>query len=273
VIRANLLSFSDEDFPPEGKEHNQALQITVGCQGYYVPHVLIDNGSAVKFCTLVATKKIEVRDEDICFRSDNARTVRGFDNEKRCVIGEFTTIVVIGPAHTNTTFLVIDINASFTMFLRRTWLHANLAVSSNLHQKLRFIFCDNMTTIQGDLEEEQGKGKNNYITIPTVETNMVDKNYMEENVNQVFYKTLSKEKLPSWFEHGHTKVAHYLRKYRFFPDMGLGLRGNGRTEPLDGQQAPHEAPYGLGYKPQEEDRLNWNSKSYHGIIKQEKIQE
>ncbi|KAI3877198.1 hypothetical protein MKX03_017189, partial [Papaver bracteatum] len=124
----------------------------------------------------------------------------------------FTTTVVIGPAHTKATFLVIDINASFTMLLRRPWLHANLAVSSPLHQKLRFIYGDKLITIQGDLEEDEGKGKNNHITIPAFETNMVDKNYTEENVNQVFHKALSREKLPSWFDHGNTKVAHYLRK-------------------------------------------------------------
>ncbi|KAI3924870.1 hypothetical protein MKW98_031121, partial [Papaver atlanticum] len=188
VIRANLLSFSDEDLPPEGKEHNRALQIIVGCQGYHVPHVLIDNGSAVNICTLAAAKRIGVKDEYICFRSDTARTVRGFDNEKRCVMGEFTTTVVIGLAHKKTTFLVIDINASFTMVLGRPWLHANLAVSSSLHQKLRFIYGYKLITIQGDLEEEEGKGKNNHTTIPAVETNLVDNNYTEESVNQVFHK-------------------------------------------------------------------------------------
>ncbi|KAI3890086.1 hypothetical protein MKX03_015966, partial [Papaver bracteatum] len=159
VIRANLLSFSDEDLPPEGKDHNRVLKITVGFQGYHVPHVLIDNGSAVNICTLADAKRIGVKDEDICFRSDTARTVWGFDNEKRCVMGEFTTTVVIGSAHTKTTFLVIDINARFTMLLGRPWLHANLAVSSSLHQKLRFIYGDKMITIQGYLEEEEGKVK------------------------------------------------------------------------------------------------------------------
>ncbi|KAI3858871.1 hypothetical protein MKX03_006940, partial [Papaver bracteatum] len=173
----NLLSFSDEDLLPEGKDHNRALQITVGCQGYHVPRVLIDNGSAINIYTLVAAKIIRVKDEDICFRSDTARTVRGFDNEKRCVMGEFTTTVVIGPAHTKTTFMVIDINVSFTMLLGRPWLHANLAVSLSLHKKLRFIYGDKLITIQGDLEEEEEKGKNNHITILAVETNLVDKNY------------------------------------------------------------------------------------------------
>ncbi|KAI3884021.1 hypothetical protein MKX03_005296, partial [Papaver bracteatum] len=158
---------------------------------------------------------------------------------KRCVMGEFTTTVVIGPAHTKTTFLVIYINASFTMLLGRPWLHANLTVSSSLHQNLKFIYGDKLITIQGDLEEEEGKGKKNHIIIPAVETNMA----------------LSRENLPSLFEHGNTKVAHYLRKCRFFTGMGLGLRGNGCTGPVDGQQVSHEAPYGLGYHPTEEDRL------------------
>ncbi|KAI3882810.1 hypothetical protein MKX03_020810, partial [Papaver bracteatum] len=37
--------------------------------------------------------------------------------------------------------------------------------------------------------------------------------------------------------------------------MGLGLRGNGLTEPLDGQQVSQEAPYGLGYHPTKENYL------------------
>ncbi|KAI3919604.1 hypothetical protein MKX01_018427 [Papaver californicum] len=270
VIRVNLLKFSDEDLPPEGKEHNRALQITVGCEGFYVPLVLINNGFAVNICTLATAKKIGIREEDICFRSDTTRIVRGFDNEKICVMGDFTTMVVIGPAHTKTTFLVIDINASFTMLFGRPWLYANQAVSSTLLQQLRFILGDNLIAIQGYFEEEQGKEKNNDITIPAIKKNLVENNYKEKSVNRVFYKSLSREKIPSWFENGHPKVAHYLRKYRFFPDMGLGLRGNGRTEPLNGHKMSHEAPYELGYHPTKEDRMTRELRKISGTLQTKK---
>ncbi|MCL7038477.1 hypothetical protein MKW94_006632, partial [Papaver nudicaule] len=255
VIRANLLTFSEEDLPPEGKDHNRALHITVGCEGFYVPHVLINNGSGVNICTLDSAKKIGVKEEDILFKSNTIRTVRGFDNEKINVMGEFTTTISIGPAHTKTTFLVIDINASYTMLLGRPWLHANLAVSSTSHEKLRFIYEDKLITIQGDFEEDEGKGKSSHVTIPTAETDQLMHNYKEKHINQVVHRAPSREMIPRWFEHGHTKVAHYLRKHKFFPGMGLGLRGNGRTEPLDGQQISHEVPYGLGYQPTEQDHL------------------
>ncbi|MCL7051591.1 hypothetical protein MKW94_001443 [Papaver nudicaule] len=245
VIRENLLTFSDEDLPTEGKEHNRALHITVGCEGFYVPHVLIDNGSGVNICTLAKAKKIGIREEEICFRSDTVRTVRGFDNEKRSVMGEFTTTIVIGPAHTRTTFLVIDINTSYTMLLGRPWLHANLAVGSTLHQKLRFIYEDKLITMQGYFEEGESKSKSNHATVPATETEPTVQNYQEEHVHQVVNRAPAKEKIPSWFEHGHTRVAHYLRKQK----------NNGRTEPLDGQKISHEVPYGLGYQPTENDRL------------------
>ncbi|KAI3890087.1 hypothetical protein MKX03_015967, partial [Papaver bracteatum] len=50
------------------------------------------------------------------------------------------------------------------------------------------------------------------------------------------------------------------------------LRGNGLTEPLDGQQVSHEAPYGLGYHPTEEDclkreleKLPWNRQARKAV--------
>ncbi|OVA10692.1 hypothetical protein BVC80_643g2 [Macleaya cordata] len=123
---------------------------------------------------------IGVTEENIALGNDTTRIVRGFDNEKKNVMGEFSTVFMVGLGR---------------------------------------------------------------------------KNYGEELVNLVVYRTPSKEKLPSWFDHGNTKIGHYLRKCRFFPGMGLGLRCNGPIKPISREMTAHEAPFGLGYQPTEADLI------------------
>ena len=42
--RASCIVFSKDDLPSEGSDHNQPLNISIGCLGYHVPFVLLDNG-------------------------------------------------------------------------------------------------------------------------------------------------------------------------------------------------------------------------------------
>ncbi|OVA19059.1 hypothetical protein BVC80_7257g4 [Macleaya cordata] len=191
VRKLNLMTFSDKDLPSEGKGHNQALQITIGCNGYWVPHVLINNGSGVNICTLDTAKMIGVTEEIIALGNDTTRIVRGFDNKKKNVMGEFSTVLMVGPIQTKTTFLVMDIKANFS-------------IGSTLHQKLKFVWGDKVIIIYGDNDPEETDVNNkNQIIIPVIETDQGRKNYGEESVNLVVYRTPSKEKLPSWFDHGH----------------------------------------------------------------------
>ncbi|XP_077251905.1 uncharacterized protein LOC143891151 [Tasmannia lanceolata] len=44
---ARVVSFSDQELPPQGRNHAKALHITVICKGKKVPSVLVDNGSAL----------------------------------------------------------------------------------------------------------------------------------------------------------------------------------------------------------------------------------
>ncbi|KAL2330600.1 hypothetical protein Fmac_018181 [Flemingia macrophylla] len=47
-ITANdYLSFTDEEIPPEGPNHNKPLHISVKCKEYLIAKVLVDNGSSL----------------------------------------------------------------------------------------------------------------------------------------------------------------------------------------------------------------------------------
>src|ERR1051325_2830894 len=47
ITACNNLSFSDEELPTEGKNHNMALHISMNCKNDALSNVLIDNGSAL----------------------------------------------------------------------------------------------------------------------------------------------------------------------------------------------------------------------------------
>ncbi|KAA3467487.1 Gag-pro-like protein [Gossypium australe] len=52
----NFISFSDDEIPPRGMGSTNALQITNRCNGYTLPSVLIDNGSALNVLPLSTLK-------------------------------------------------------------------------------------------------------------------------------------------------------------------------------------------------------------------------
>ncbi|MCI74256.1 hypothetical protein A2U01_0095520, partial [Trifolium medium] len=45
ITACNNLSFSDEELPEEGRNHNLALHISMNCQSDALSNVLIDTGS------------------------------------------------------------------------------------------------------------------------------------------------------------------------------------------------------------------------------------
>ena len=45
IFEVNRVSFSNDELPVEGTEHNRALYLTVKCEDSVVTRVLVDNGS------------------------------------------------------------------------------------------------------------------------------------------------------------------------------------------------------------------------------------
>ncbi|OVA05683.1 hypothetical protein BVC80_263g14 [Macleaya cordata] len=160
-------------------------------------------------------------------REGTVRAVKGSDNGKKSVVGEFTTTITIGWIQTVVQFIVMDRDANFNLLLGRPWMHHINAVASIVHQKLKFYYQGRLVVIRGDPNiQETG------VTAPAIEPESC--NVTEEMVYVLIIKLAIREKIPSRFEHGNKKVAHFLRKYNFFPGMGLGNRLYDNTEPLNG---------------------------------------
>jgi hypothetical protein len=76
--------------------------------------------------------------------------VKAFDGSRRSVIGEVCLPVQIGPHTFDITFQVMDINPAYSCLLGRPWIHAAGAVTSTLHQKLKFVVDDKLITVAGE---------------------------------------------------------------------------------------------------------------------------
>jgi hypothetical protein len=75
--------------------------------------------------------------------------VRAFDGSKRAVFGEVELPVKIGPEVFKSTFYVMDIQPAYSCLLGRPWIHAAGAVTSTLHQKLKYIWEGQVVTVCG----------------------------------------------------------------------------------------------------------------------------
>ncbi|XP_039169727.1 uncharacterized protein LOC120293963 [Eucalyptus grandis] len=144
VLLKDLIAFSDEEFPLEGRGHNKALYISVKHKSSHMSRVLIDNGSALNICPLATLHRLKVDPS----RIHAAKTsVRAFDGTKKEVIGEIHLDVQIGPVVFNIPFQVLDIPTAFNFLLGRPWIHTAGAVPSSLHQAVKFVIERKLVTV------------------------------------------------------------------------------------------------------------------------------
>ncbi|XP_070015359.1 uncharacterized protein [Nicotiana sylvestris] len=105
IFEVNRVTFSDDEVPVEGTEHNRALYLTVKCEDSVVTRVLVDNGSSVNICPLSILNKVQVEDERI---HKNSICVRGFDGGGKDSVGDIVLELTIGPIEFTMEFQVFD---------------------------------------------------------------------------------------------------------------------------------------------------------------------
>ena len=66
------------------------------------------------------------------------------------VIGEVEIPIKIGPSDFQITFQVMDIHPSCSCLLGRPWIHEAGAVTSTLHQKLKFVKNKKLVVVGGE---------------------------------------------------------------------------------------------------------------------------
>src|SRR3954463_1012799 len=141
------LGFSDNELPLQGRSHNKALHISMQCGKAHLARVLIDTGSYLNVMPKETLDKIAL--EGLVVRPSRL-VVKAFDGSQSPVFGEVDLPVIIGPHTFCINFQVMEIEPAYTCLLGRPWIHAAGAVTSTLHQKLKFVNGSSIVTINGE---------------------------------------------------------------------------------------------------------------------------
>ncbi|GAU52036.1 hypothetical protein TSUD_418760, partial [Trifolium subterraneum] len=146
ITASGYLGFSEDELPTEGHNHNRALHISVKCLDNILSRVLVDTGSSLNVMPKTTLLKLAVEGE---LMRPSSMVVKAFDGSRRTVVGEVDLPILIGPQLFTITFQVMDINPTYSCLLGRPWIHDAGAVTSTLHQKLKFITGDKMILVSG----------------------------------------------------------------------------------------------------------------------------
>ncbi|XP_070026868.1 uncharacterized protein [Nicotiana sylvestris] len=242
IFEVNRVTFSDDELPVEGTEHNRALYLTVKCEDSVVTRVLIDNGSSANICPLSMLNKLKVEDERI---HKNSICVSGFDGGGKDSVGGIVLALTIGPVDITMEFQVLDVAVSYNLLLGRPWIHAAKAVPSTQHQVVKFEWDRQEIVIHG----EDNLCVPNDSIVPFMEVDD-DKGPW---VYQVF-DTVSVEKIPEEkcvstpkMVAASVMVVVEMLKNGFVRGKGLGASLQGIVQPVS--LSKNLDTFGLGFKP------------------------
>ncbi|XP_077215948.1 uncharacterized protein LOC143850601 [Tasmannia lanceolata] len=205
------LSFTDEDLPPEGRDHVRPLRITIICNKKRVPEVLIDNGSALNVCPLSTATTLGFEPTDFI---PSEQGILAYDGTRRDVIGILATEIEIRGETFEVEF-----------------------------QKLKFIRNSRVITVRGDPEPEIGQ-----ITAESVDESAKDVSLtgFSLEVSTITIKEAMNEEI-MFLSSTNVSVARMMRRFGYIPGAGLGRNLQGLTEwPL---MKAINGLFGLGYQP------------------------
>lgn len=139
--------FNDEDLPTKGRNHNKALHISIECVDTILSRVLVDTGSSPNVMPKGSLAKLTI--EGLVMKPSEL-VVRAFDGSRRTVIGEVDMPMKIGPHTFFITLFVMGIHPTYNCLLGRPWIHSAGAVTSMLHQRLKFVVNKKLVVVEGE---------------------------------------------------------------------------------------------------------------------------
>ena len=114
MLATNLVSFSNDEFPPKGRDHTLSMHIMVKCEDMIIARVLIDNGLALIVCSIATLKRLKV---DMSLIKPSTMIIRAFDRTRCEVQGEIKLMIEISPRSFMANFQVIKVDFPYNMLL------------------------------------------------------------------------------------------------------------------------------------------------------------
>ena len=131
-----LIGFSDEDKLGTFQPHNDALVITLRIGGYNVKKVLVDQGNVVEVMYPDLYKGLKLKLEDLTAYDS---PLVSFEGKIVTLKGIIRLPIQTGSDVVEVDFIVVDAYSPYTAIVARPWFHALGAVSSTLHQKVKYL--------------------------------------------------------------------------------------------------------------------------------------
>ena len=138
TIKTNVplvLSFSDADKQGTIQPHCDALVVTFRIGGYDIKRVMVDQGSAAEIMYPDLYKGLGLKPEDLMTYNSPLISFKG-----KMVVpkGQITLPVQAGTNVVEMDFIMVGAFFPYTTIMGRPWLHSLGAVSSTLHQKVKY---------------------------------------------------------------------------------------------------------------------------------------
>lgn len=141
------LGFNDDELPPEGRNHKKELHILIECVDTVLSRVLVDTVSSLNVLPKNSLVKFTI---ERLVMKPSSLIVRAFGGSRRTIIGEVDLPMKIRPHVFFITFYVMDIYPAYNCLLRRPWIHSAGAVTSTLHQRLKFMIGSKLVVVEGE---------------------------------------------------------------------------------------------------------------------------
>ena len=129
------LSFSDEDKVGTIQPHDDALVVTLRIGGYDVKKVMVDQGNGVEIMYPDLYRGLNLRLENLTAYDS---PLVSFDGKIVTSRGQIRLPVQAGTEVVEVDFIVVDAYSPHTTIVAKPWLHTLKAVSSTLHQNVKY---------------------------------------------------------------------------------------------------------------------------------------
>ena len=141
------LSFLDEDKVGTIQPYDDALVVTLRIGGYDVKRVMVDQDSYAKIMFPDLYKGLNLKTEDLMAYDS---PLVSFDGKIVIPKGQIRLPVQIGLEVVEVDFIVVDAYSPYMAIVARPWLHTLGAVSSTLHQKVKYPSGDRIEELVRD---------------------------------------------------------------------------------------------------------------------------
>ena len=136
VERPLIMGFSNEDKVGTIQPHDDALVITLRNGGYEVKRAMVDQGSAAEIMYPDLYRGLNLGAEDL---TPYSSPLVSFEGTVIIPKGQIRLLVQTGSEMVEVDFIIVNAYSPYTTIVARPWLHTLGAVSSTLHQKVKYL--------------------------------------------------------------------------------------------------------------------------------------